>query len=86
VVNIETICYILSVPFLYRFRYNCQINVGYYVALLRFISYIENSPCISHVFSRGVTYTGYTLWLKILHGFDPVLELLQVREMRQYLR
>ena len=72
-VNIETIWYILSVPFLYRFRYNCQINVGYYVALSRFISYIENSPCISHVFSRGVTYTGYTLWLKILYGFDPFL-------------
>jgi len=33
-----------------------------------------------------VTYTGYTLWLKILPGFDPVLELLQVRETRQYPR
>ena len=43
-VNIETIWYVLSVPFLYRFRYNCQLNVGYYVVLSRFLSYIENSP------------------------------------------
>jgi len=36
----ETIYYVPGVPFLYRFRYNCQSNVRWYAVLSGFPSYI----------------------------------------------
>jgi len=66
----------VSVPFLFRFIYCCQLHVESYDVLSTFLFYIEYRKL-----SRGVTFfIRVNSLAEILSGFYPVLELWRVRE------